>query len=58
MARTRPRNSPAQPRPETSTRPQSMASVSSGPAGAAAQDDVRGLLESLQQDAATQSLRE
>ena len=35
---------PAQARPETSTRPQSMESSSSGPAGAAAHDDVRGFL--------------
>jgi len=49
---------PAQARPETSTRPQSMESSSSGPAGAAAHDDVRGFLESLQQNAATPSWRE
>ena len=48
----------AQARPETSPRPQSLESSSSGPAGPAAQDDVRGFLESLQQNAATPSLRE
>ena len=48
----------AQARPETSTRPPSLALTSSGPAGAAAPDDVRRFLESLQQNAARPSLRE
>ncbi len=49
---------PAQSGADTSTRPQSIEPSSSGPAEPAAQDDVRGFLESLQQEAATQSLRE
>ena len=44
--------------PDTLTRPQPMQSSSSGPVGAAAHDDVRGFLETLQQNAATPSLRE
>jgi len=48
----------AQAGPETSTRPQSMELAATGSAAPAAPDDVRGFLESLQQDAATQSLRE
>ncbi|MGZ3415709.1 MAG: hypothetical protein ACXVAT_17970, partial [Isosphaeraceae bacterium] len=38
----------AQPRPETGPRPQSTAPTLSGPVGAAAGDDVRGFLESIQ----------
>jgi hypothetical protein len=48
----------AQAGPDVLTRPQSLAPTLSGPVGAAAGDDVRGFLESLQQNAATPSLRE
>jgi len=49
---------PAQGGADTSTRPQSLGLAASEPAGSAAVDDVRGFLESLQQEAATQNLRE